>query len=105
MRTQRIYLLSAVLLFFLQLQLQAQEVKVKSFERLDRDLTARTQERLDLNDEPCAVIRVSIPNAKAYQFEGNIVGDVIYNPGEALVYVVHGSRNLTITSDKFGSLS
>ena len=105
MRTQRIYLLSAVLLFFLQLQLQAQEVKVKSFERLDRDLTARTQERLDLNDEPCAIVRVSIPNAKAYQFEGNIVGDVIYNPGEALVYVVHGSRNLTITSDKFGSLS
>jgi hypothetical protein len=41
---------------------------------------------------------------KAYTFEGNIIGDVIYKPGEAIVYMTQGSRNITIKSDKFGSL-
>lgn len=81
-----------------------QEVKVSAFQRMDRDLLARTQERLDLNDEPCAVVRVSVSDAKAYTFEGNIIGDVIYKPGEAIVYMTQGSRNITIKSDKFGSL-
>jgi hypothetical protein len=71
---------------------------------MDRDLLARTQERRDLNDVPCAIVRVSVSDAKAYTFEGNIIGDVIYKPGEAIVYMTKGSRNLTIKSDKFGSL-
>jgi hypothetical protein len=71
---------------------------------MDRDLLARTQERLDLNDVPCAIVRVSVPDAKAYSFEGNIIGDVIYKPGEAIVYMTQGTRNITIKSDKFGSL-
>jgi hypothetical protein len=81
----------------------AQDVKVSSFQRLDRDLYARTHERLDLNDVPCAVVRVSVPNAQKYTFEGNIIGDVIYNPGEAIVYMTKGARNLTIKSDVIGT--
>ena len=96
------------LLFLLLLCLftlcHAQEVKVKEFQRLNRDLLARTQERLDLNDDPCAVVRVSIADVKSYKFEGNIIGDVIYRPGEAIIYMSQGSRNLTVTSDKFGTL-
>lgn len=83
---------------------QAQELRVSAFQRMDRDLLARTQERLDLNDVPCAIVRVSVANAKDYTFEGNIIGDVIYKPGEALVYMTHGTRNITIKSDAFGSL-
>ncbi len=83
---------------------QAQDVKVTAFQRMDRDLMARTQERLDLNDEPCAIVRISVPDAKDYTFEGNVIGDVIYKPGEAIVYMTQGSRNITIKSDKFGSL-
>ena len=82
----------------------AQELKVEAFQRMDRDLFARTNERRDLNDVPCAVVRVSVSNANDYSFEGNIIGDVVYKPGEALVYMTQGSRNLTIKSDKFGSL-
>ncbi len=82
----------------------AQELKVKSFERLDRDLMARTNERLDLNDVPCAIVRMSVADAKNFTFEGNIIGDVIYNPGEAIVYMTARSRNVTIKSDKFGIL-
>ena len=83
---------------------QAQELRVSAFQRMDRDLLARTQERLDLNDVPCAIVRVSVANAKDYTFEGNIIGDVIYKPGEALVYMTQGTRNITIKSDAFGSL-
>lgn len=93
------------LLFFLFVGIaHAQELKVTAFQRLDRDLLARTQERLDLNEVPCAIVRVSVANAKDYTFEGNIIGDVIYLPGEALVYMTKGSRNITIKSDVFGSL-
>jgi opacity protein-like surface antigen len=97
-------ILLSFICFVLFATLHAQEAKVSSFQRMDRDLLARTQERLDLNDVPCAIVRVSVPDVKAYTFEGNIIGDVIYKPGEAIVYMTQGSRNITIKSDKFGSL-
>ncbi len=97
------FLLLGVLLLLCSLS-HAQEVKVTAFQRMDRDLMARTQERLDLNDDPCAIVRVSVPDAKDYSFEGNIIGEIIYKPGEAIIYMTQGSRNITIKSDKFGSL-
>lgn len=102
MKIERIYLISTLLM--LCMQLCAQEIKVKSFEKLERDLIARTQERLDLNDEPCAVVRVTVPRVKEMTFEGNIVGDVIYTPGEALVYLADRSNSLTIKSESFGTM-
>ena len=103
MKTQRLLLLGFMLLLCAGFA-QAQELTVSAFQRMDRDLLARTQERLDLNDVPCAIVRVSVANAKNYTFEGNVIGDVIYKPGEALVYMAQGSRNITIKSDEFGSL-
>lgn len=103
MKNQRIFLLGFILLLCAGFA-QAQELKVSAFQRMERDLLARTQERLDLNDEPCAIVRVSVANAKNYTFEGNVIGDVIYKPGEAIVYMAQGSRNITIKSDEFGSL-
>lgn len=97
-------------LFFLLLALaslsalQAQEVKVKSFEKLERDLIARTQERLDANDEPCGVVRVTVPKAQEFQFEGNIIGEVIYSPGEAIIYMADLSSSLTIKSENYGTI-
>ena len=103
MKKKRIFGLGLLLFFFASI-VHAQELKVSSFQRLDRDLLARTQERLDLNDVPCAIVRISVANVKDYTFEGNIIGDVIYKTGEALVYMTQGSRNITIKSDAFGSL-
>ena len=103
MKKKRIFGLGLLLFFFASI-VHAQELKVSSFQRLDRDLLARTQERLDLNDVPCAIVRISVANVKDYTFEGNIIGDVVYKMGEALVYMTQGSRNITIKSDAFGSL-
>ena len=80
------------LLIFLSTLLRAQELKVESFERLDMDLLARTSERLDRNDVPCAVLRVSVRDAQSFTFAGNIIGEVVYQPGEALVYLTDRSR-------------
>lgn len=102
--SRRILLLLTAILFLSGGALHAQEMQVKSFQRKDRDLLARTQERLDLNEEPCAVVRVSVPKAKEFSFEGNIVGDVVYKPGEAIVYMAGRSRNLTIRSEQYGTL-
>lgn len=91
------------LLLFVNL-ITAQELTVKSFEKLDRDLLARTAERVDLNDVPCAVLRISVADASTFTFKGNIIGDVVYNPGEAIVYLTDRSRKIRISSDKFGTL-
>ena len=97
-------LLTCGLLFLLSTLLCAQELKVESFQRLDRDLLARTSERLDLNDVPCAVLRVSVANARSFTFAGHIIGDVSYQPGEAIVYLTNRTRKIRISSDKFGTL-
>jgi len=93
-----------VLLLLLTTFVYAQELKIEPLEKLDRDLYARTHERLDLNDVPCAVIRVSVANSNEYTFEGNVVGEVVYHKGEAIVYMANRSRNLTIKSEKFGTI-
>lgn len=97
----RLFLCGCLLL--LSTFLQAQEL-VPSFKVLERDLLARTQPRLDLNEVPCAIVRVSAKDIESYTFEGSIIGDVIYQPGEALIYMPQGSRNITIKSNKFGML-
>ena len=60
----------------------AQDVKVTAFQRMDRDLMARTQERLDLNDDPCAIVRISVADVKEYTFEGNIIGGDVASGAE-----------------------
>ena len=90
-------------LLLLSAWVQAQEL-VPEFKVLDRDLLARTQPRLDNNEVPCAIVRVSAKDIESYTFEGNIIGDVIFQSGEALVYMTQGSRNITIKSNKFGML-
>ena len=72
MKNQRLFLLGFILLLCAGFA-QAQELKVSAFQRMDRDLLARTQERLDLNDVPCAIVRVSVANAKNYTFEGAFI--------------------------------
>lgn len=99
---KKISLLLGLLISIAVQTIQAQELQVVSFKRLDRDIYARTHERLDNNDVPCAVLRVSVANAEDYKFEGNIIGDVVYLPGEAIVYMTDRSRNITILSDRSG---
>lgn len=90
-------------LFMLTSQIQAQEIRVKSFDKLERDLFARTNPRLDLNDNPCSVIRFVTPT-KGLQFEGNIIGEPLYFAGETIVYMTKGSKRVIIKHPDYGVL-
>lgn len=91
------------LLLILCTIVSAQELKVKSFERVMGDLRGSTEVRLDKNEDPCAVVRVSVADIKNFTFESShIIGDVTYLPGEAVVYLAYTAKSLTIKSDKFG---
>ncbi|MBQ8674018.1 MAG: hypothetical protein IJ511_08225 [Bacteroides sp.] len=100
---KRIIIRSLILLSLWPAILSAQELH-PSFECMEFDLLARTKPRLDLNEEQCAVLRVSVADSKSFVFEGNIIGDVIYTPGEALIYMPDRTRNITIKSDRFGRM-
>ena len=61
-------------------------------ELLPSDLTARINPRLDGNDEPCALIKVIVPSVEGIQFEGWVIGNVAYRPGEYQIYVPSGTK-------------
>ena len=104
MQSVRKSFLTCGLLFLFSALLCAQEIRVETFRQLDRDLLARTHERLDLNDVPCAVVRVAVRQPESFEFEGNVVGDPVYETGEALVWMASGSRNITLKSNDYGVL-
>ena len=93
-------LILASLLFAVFISIDAQEMSVKSFEYLPKDLTARTSPRNDRNGTPCAVIRVGIA-LQGVVFDGNTIGAPVYNTGEYLVYMPGGSRQITIRHDSY----
>ena len=93
-------LILASLLFAVFISIYAQEMSVKSFEYLPKDLTARTSPRNDRNGTPCAVIRVGIA-LQGVVFDGNTIGAPVYNTGEYLVYMPGGSRQITIRHDSY----
>jgi len=79
---------------FICISLNAQEIKVKSMELLQTDLSARTQTRLDINGNPCALVKVVVPSVEGMQFEGWVIGEVQYKPGEYQVYVPAGAKKI-----------
>lgn len=77
------------------ISLSAQEIKLENAQELMNDLTARTKMVLDLNDEPCALIKVQIPTEEELTFEGNII-QVEQTPGEYLVYIPEGTKRIRV---------
>lgn len=84
-----------LLLLLTHVHIFAQEMIVKSVEVLDNDISARTNPCFDINGDPCALVKVNIvaPNVT---FEGNVVS-VVPKEGQYWVYLLSGSKNLTIT--------
>ena len=62
MKKQRFYLLG-VLLMLCTVFVQAQEMRVTTLQRMDRDLLARTKERRDLNDVPSSGYLLRMPRS------------------------------------------
>ncbi len=82
-------------------------ISVASFKKLDNDLTARTQKKIDQNGEPCALIKVAV-QSDGFIFEGDGLGIVTTVPkieeGEYWVYVPRGAKYLTVKHKTLGVL-
>ena len=79
----------------------AQAIKVKLMEYLPNDLAARTHPRPDANGVNCALIRVVVPAVKDMKFDGWVVGDCAYQPGEYQVYVPEGAKKIKFRHDNY----
>lgn len=88
-------LLLSLLLFLVSHALcVASDLKVDSFYAAPFDLSARVDERLDRNGNPCAVIKLQLP-VEGCKFEGNII-DSRYDVNEYWVYATAGTKRIDI---------
>ena len=87
------YIISLLLLYCFELF--AQDIEVKKFEPLDKDQTAVTSPRKDINGTACGLVKVALKEPGA-EFEGNVMGDVQFTGSEYLVYMPNGSKRLGI---------
>ena len=89
----KLYACAICLVLFAQMTFAA-SIKVKHFAELSRDISNRTEMVKDINDEPCAIVKVVGADA-SFSFEGAIVKKV-YKSGEIWLYVSPGIKRITI---------
>lgn len=81
--------------FSFVLHVSAQDIEVKKFGPLEKDQTAVTSPRKDINGNTCGLVKVALKEAGA-EFEGNVIGDVQFTGKEYLVYLPNGTKRLGI---------
>ena len=89
----KLYACAICLVLFAHMTFAA-SIKVKHFAELSRDISNRTEMVKDINDEPCAIVKVVGADA-SFSFEGAIVKKV-YKSGEIWLYVSPGIKRITI---------
>ena len=94
-----------ITLFTVTLTSQAQIV-VKSFRKLDNDMTARIKApKIDADGNICAIIKVgTTQNGFSWDIGTLDIISAEYHPGECWLYVPQGVKRLTITHKNLGVL-
>ena len=102
---KRALVLLFTILFF---NLLYADIAVKSFQRLDRDMTARIDApKRDQNGDVCAIIKVVTPETGfAWESDGLGIIAAEHKTGEYWIYIPHGAgvRRLTIKHQLLGVL-
>ena len=78
----------------------AQELKVKSFSLAATDISAQTQPRKDLNDEPCALVKVQFVG-DILDVEGNVIKPLVKKGNETWAYMTHGSQQMKVLTKDY----
>ena len=78
----------------------AQELKVKSFSLAATDISAQTQPRKDLNDEPCALVKVQFVG-DILDVEGNVIKPLVKKGNETWAYMTHGSLQMKVLTKDY----
>ena len=76
---------------------------MKSFVAAPMDLSASTHPRLDLNKQPCALVKVRLA-APGAAFSGNVLGEVENHEGVYWVYMSQGSYMLQVRHPDYVAL-
>jgi formylglycine-generating enzyme required for sulfatase activity len=99
-------LLTLFLILFLSGNLYSQQLGVKSFKKLDKDLDARVNEPFrDQNGDVCAIIKV-VTVQKGFSFDSGQIGIVktVDKPSEIWVYLPFGAKRITISHPLLGMI-
>ena len=78
----------------------AQELKVKSFSLAATDISAQTQQRKDLNDEPCALVKIQFVG-DILDVEGNVIKPLVKKGNETWAYMTHGSQQMKVLTKDY----
>lgn len=88
-------ILNFIFFIIFPISIYAQDIEVKKFEPLEKDQTAVTSPRKDINGADCALVIVQSLK-KGMEFEGWVVGDVDYKEDCYWVYMANGSKHLKL---------
>ncbi len=87
--------------------IEAQNIKVSKFGKLEQDLTANTHgtQKLDQNGEKAALIKIQAPE-RGFTFDGGSLGIVASedHDGEIWLYIPRRAKKLTIQHKDYGVL-
>ena len=98
----RIRTIMLLIALMLPLAGMAQEIKIEDFQKLERDMSARTANIRDINGELCALLKIETTE-KGFHFQG-LVERTEQKVGEIYVYISPGMRFMTIKHPDFGML-
>ena len=82
------------------LGIYSQELKVKSFSLAATDISAQTQPHKDLNDEPCALVKVQFVG-DILDVEGNVIKPLVKKGNETWAYMTHGSQQMKVLTKDY----
>lgn len=97
------YLLITVLLLK-HIVCSAQELNVFKCEVVPTDITARTSPRKDLNDELCAILKVSSP-AEIVKVLGNTIGEIEKRGTQYWIYFSAGTKQLQLLFNEYKNVN
>ena len=78
----------------------AQKLSVESFSLAATDISAQTQPRKDLNDAPCALVKVQFVG-DILDMEGNVIKPLVKKGNETWAYMTHGSQQMKVLSKDY----
>ena len=78
----------------------AQKLVVESFSLAATDISAQTQQRKDLNNEPCALVKVQFVG-DILDVEGNVIKPLVKKGNETWAYMTHGSQQMKVLTKDY----
>lgn len=87
---------------FLSSVAYSQNLCVNEFKSVDKSIGANIELRTDLNNRPCALIKVEFP-VQGVKFQGNVIGDVSFKDNAYFVFLSPGSSYLQVKSPNASS--